>query len=83
MRRLTAPSRVARVIRAALGPCSVAVSAREAVLETLGLTPAALATALAQRNLPAGTREGPNAQRTRRETAAAPARTPVRPTARS
>ena len=83
MRRLTAPSRVARVIRAALGPCSVAVSAREAVLETLGLTPAALATALAQRNLPAGTREGPNAQRTRRETAAAPARTPVRTTARS
>ncbi|TNF12979.1 MAG: efflux RND transporter permease subunit [Rhodobacteraceae bacterium] len=69
--RLSALPGVASVTRSGLGARSLRISAREAVLESHGLTPASLAAAVAAQNidLPAGTLEGAGADLTLRFTA--------------
>ncbi|WP_112323404.1 efflux RND transporter permease subunit [Oceanibium sediminis] len=69
--RLSALPGVATVNRSGLGTRTFRVSAREAVLASHGLTPAALAAAIATQNidLPAGTLEGAGADLTLRFTA--------------
>ena len=69
--RLSALPGVARVTRSGLGTRTLSITATRAVLDSHGLTPAALATAIAAQNidLPAGTLEGPGADLTLRFTA--------------
>ena len=69
--RLSALPGVTRVSRGGLGTRTLSVTATQAVLESHGLTPAALATAISAQNidLPAGTLEGPGADLTLRFTA--------------
>jgi multidrug efflux pump subunit AcrB len=69
--RLTALPGVASVTRSGLGPRTLRITARRAVLDQHGLTPAALAGAIASQNidLPAGTLEGEGADLTLRFTA--------------
>ncbi|MEY8843369.1 efflux RND transporter permease subunit [Cribrihabitans sp. XS_ASV171] len=82
--RLSSMPGVATVTRSGLGTRTLRVSARAAVLESHGLTPVSLASAIAAQNidLPAGTLEGAGADLTlrftaERDTAAALARIPV------
>ena len=82
--RLTALPGVARVTRGGLGTRTLTISASRTVLEGHGLTPAALAMAIAAQNidLPIGTLEGDGAELTvrftaERDTAAALATIPV------
>jgi multidrug efflux pump subunit AcrB len=82
--RLTALPGVASVTRSGLGPRTLRITARRAVLDQHGLTPAALAGAIASQNidLPAGTIEGEGADLTlrfaaERKTAAALSAIPV------
>ncbi|THD70866.1 efflux RND transporter permease subunit, partial [Thalassobius vesicularis] len=82
--RLTALPGVARVTRGGLGTRTLTISASRTVLESHGLTPAALAMAIAAQNidLPIGTLEGDDAELTvrftaERDTAAALATIPV------
>ncbi|MFP7570419.1 efflux RND transporter permease subunit [Marivita sp. S2033] len=81
---LTALPGVATVNRSGLGTRTLSVTAQRAVLDSHGLTPAALANAIASQNidLPAGTLEGAGTDRTLRfsadhDTAAALATVPV------
>ena len=69
--RLTALPGVAKVLRSGLGTRTLSVTATRAVLDSHGLTPAALAAAIAAQNidLPTGTLEGPGADLTLRFTA--------------
>lgn len=69
--RLTALPGVAGVTRGGLGTRTLTITAERAVLDSHGLTPAALAAAIAAQNidLPAGTLEGPGADLTLRFTA--------------
>ncbi|MBJ6370838.1 efflux RND transporter permease subunit [Sedimentitalea arenosa] len=69
--RLSALPGVATVTRSGLGTRTLRVSARAAVLESHGLTPASLAAAIAAQNidLPAGTLEGDGTDLTLRFTA--------------
>lgn len=69
--RLSALPGVASVTRSGLGARTLRISAREAVLDSHGLTPASLAAAIAAQNidLPAGTLEGADADLTLRFTA--------------
>ena len=69
--RLTALPGVARVTRGGLGARTLSITPDRAVLDSHGLTPAALAAAIAAQNidLPAGTLEGPGADLTLRFTA--------------
>lgn len=69
--RLTALPGVARVTRGGLGARTLSITTDRAVLDSHGLTPAALAAAIAAQNidLPAGTLEGPGADLTLRFTA--------------
>ncbi|ARU00426.1 efflux RND transporter permease subunit [Yoonia vestfoldensis] len=69
--RLTALPGVARVTRGGLGNRTLSITATRAVLDSHGLTPAALSAAIAAQNidLPAGTLEGAGADLTLRFTA--------------
>lgn len=69
--RLSALPGVTRVSRGGLGTRTLSVTATQAVLESHGLTPAALAAAISAQNidLPAGTLEGSGADLTLRFTA--------------
>lgn len=69
--RLTALPGVAGVTRGGLGTRTLTIIAERAVLDSHGLTPTTLATAIAAQNidLPAGTLEGPGAELTLRFTA--------------
>ncbi|MAN14737.1 MAG: acriflavin resistance protein, partial [Dinoroseobacter sp.] len=69
--RLSALPGVTRVSRGGLGTRALSITATRAVLESHGLTPAALAAAISAQNidLPAGTLEGPGADLTLRFTA--------------
>ncbi|WP_371054643.1 efflux RND transporter permease subunit [Rhodosalinus sp. K401] len=69
--RLTALPGVTRVTRGGLGKRTLSITADRAVLDSHGLTPAALASAISAQNidLPAGTLEGPGADVTLRFTA--------------
>lgn len=66
--RLAALPGVARVTRGGLGARTLSITADRGVLDSHGLTPAALAAAIAAQNidLPAGTLEGPGADLTLR-----------------
>lgn len=69
--RLTALTGISNVTRSGLGTRTLSITATRAVLDSHGLTPAALANAIAAQNidLPAGTLEGPDADLTLRFTA--------------
>jgi multidrug efflux pump subunit AcrB len=69
--RLAALPGVTRVTRSGLGTRTLSITATRAVLDSHGLTPAALAAAISAQNidLPAGTLEGPGADLTLRFTA--------------
>ncbi|WP_108482042.1 efflux RND transporter permease subunit [Oceaniglobus ichthyenteri] len=69
--RLTALPGVAKVTRSGLGARTLSITANRAVLDSHGLTPAALANAITAQNvdLPAGTLEGPGRDLTLRFTA--------------
>jgi len=69
--RLTALPGIARVTRGGLGVRTLSITADRAVLDSHGLTPAALAAAIAAQNidLPAGTLDGPGVDTTLRFTA--------------
>ncbi|MFO8128178.1 efflux RND transporter permease subunit [Yoonia sp.] len=69
--RLTALAGISNVTRSGLGTRTLSITATRAVLDSHGLTPAALANAIAAQNidLPAGTLEGSDADLTLRFTA--------------